>query len=278
MYYKHNVHSKYIYPYYDGTELGEGMVKQYIATCTILIVLVYSSIAYAGRIAIIGAMDSEIAYIIDTMQGMTKEVKAGITFYTGRLNGKAIVLFKSGIGKVNSAMAITMALERYDIDAIIFTGVAGAVSPTLHLADIVISNHLVEHDYDTRALGGIRGHVPGSVNGVFTADSRLIRIAKESAEGVLGKSKVYIGTIVTGDQFIADAEKVQELRKEFNAMAVEMEGASVAHVAHLYGVPIVVIRAISDNADGNAHVKYNDFVNIAAKNAAKIVTIMVGKL
>lgn len=220
---------------------------------TPILTLLTSTLTLAERIAIIGVMDSEIKILLSQMKDVKKEEKASIAFYKGKLENKDVVVFKSGIGKVNAAIGTT-------------------------IADVVISDYLVQHDYDTTVFGTKKGAVPGSVDTKFSADENLIKIAKNSAEKVLGKNKVYIGTIATGDQFIADKTTVQSLETTFGAWDVEMEGASVAHVANLYRVPVIVIRSISDKADGSAHMNYSDFVTIAADNSAKIVMDMLTQI
>lgn len=243
-----------------------------------MILILFSTITLAKRVAIIGAMDSEIENLLSEMKSTKIKEKASVKFYEGKLEDKDVVLFKSGVGKVNAAMATTLALENYDISEIIFTGVAGAVNDKLNITDIVISDYLVQHDFDTTAFGRKKGLVPGSNDGKFIANKKLINLAKVSADKVLKNNKVYIGTIATGDQFIANKEVVQSLEENFEAWAVEMEGASVAHVANLYNVPVVVIRSMSDKADGSAHMNYSEFEVIAANNSAKIVKEMLNQL
>nr|WP_307776571.1 5'-methylthioadenosine/adenosylhomocysteine nucleosidase [uncultured Cetobacterium sp.] len=244
----------------------------------ILLSILTSTVSLAERIAVIGAMDSEIKNLLSDMKDIKVEEKATVKFYKGKLQNKDVVLFKSGVGKVNAAMATTLALENYNIDKIIFTGVAGAVNNNLNITDIVISDYLVQHDFDTTVFGRKKGLVPGSQDGKFIANKELIDLAKISADKVSKNNKVYIGTIATGDQFIADKKVVQSLEENFGAWAVEMEGASVAHVANLYDVPVVVIRSMSDKADGSAHMNYGDFEIVAADNSAKIVKEMLNQL
>ena len=238
----------------------------------------FSFSVFSGPVGIIGAMDKEVAGLKNEIK--VKEIKniGGIEFYSGTLQGKDVVLLKSGVGKVNSAMATDILIREFKADKIIFTGVAGAVNNKLNVGDVVISVDLVEHDFDTTAFGEKPGNVPGSDNGKFYADQSLISLAETSAQKVLGKTHVFKGTIATGDQFIADKAKVKVLEEIFGAWAVEMEGASVAHVAALYKVPFVVIRAISDKADGSAHVTYDEFSNKAAENSIKIVNEMLKKM
>lgn len=244
---------------------------------SIVLVLTLSTLSF-GKIGIMGAMDSEIKNLLSEMKNVEIQEKAGIKFYLGELQGKEVVVFKSGVGKVNASMSTTMAIENFQANKIIFTGVAGAVENKLNIGDIVISQNLVQHDYDTTAFGRKKGLVPGSKDGLFTADSELVKSAKNASEKVLKNQKIYLGTIATGDQFIADKNKVVQLREEFGAWAVEMEGAAVAHVANLYQIPVVVIRSISDKADGSAHMNFFEFEKMAADNSVKIVKEMLKNL
>ena len=237
----------------------------------LLMLAIFSMTLFSEKIGIIGAMDKEVAGLKNEIK--LEEIKkiAGIEFYIGSLQGKNVILLKSGVGKVNSAVATDILIREFKVDKIIFTGVAGAVNEKLNVGDIVISTSLVQHDFDTTAFGEVLGNVPGSNNGRFYADEKLIALSERAAQKIMGKSSVYKGIIVTGDQFIADKDKVKFLEREFGAWAVEMEGASVAQVATLYNIPFVVIRAMSDKADGSAHVTYDEFSAKAAKNSIKIV-------
>ena len=232
------------------------------------------------RIAIIGAMDSEIANLKSMLEN-TEEIKiAGITYYKGKLHGKDVVLLKSGVGKVNAAVATTIAIERFNIEKIIFTGVAGSGNPNYNIADIVISKNLIEHDFDTRDIDGdyITVLVEGYNDNYYPADEALIELAKSSAEKVITNSKVYVDTIATGDQFVGNNEKVKQIHNKFKAGAIEMEGASVAHTALMYKIPFVVIRSLSDKADSDAEVDYPKFVIQASDNSAKIVSEMINNM
>lgn len=231
--------------------------------------------AYGETVAVIGAMDKEINLLKSQMKNI-KEKKIGkITYYKGKLENKDIVLLKTGVGKVNAAVGADTVIREFGADKIIFTGVAGAINRNLNIADVVISKDLVQHDVDLTAFGAPMGQLSGESKIEFSADPQLIKLAEKSAIKVLGKDKVTIGRIATGDQFIANKEKVQFLGKEFNADAVEMEGGAVAQVAEIYGVPFVVLRALSDKADGSAEMVYSEFVEVAADNSAEIVKEML---
>ena len=229
------------------------------------------------RIAIIGAMDSEITNFKGMIENIEEIEIANITYYKGRLCGKNVVLLKSGIGKVNAAIATTIAIERFNVEKIIFTGVAGSGNPDYDISDIVISKDLIEHDFDTSALDGdeLTVLVKGYDKNYYPADASLIELAKESAQKVIKENKIYVDTIATGDQFVGDNNKVKQIHNKFKAGAIEMEGAAVAHAALMYKVPFVVIRSLSDKADSDAVADFPKFVVKSAQNSMKIVVEML---
>lgn len=230
------------------------------------------------KIGIIGALDAEIENLLNLMSDK-KERKIGkINFYEGKIYEKNVVIFKCGVGKVNASIGASAAILKFKVDKIIFTGIAGAVESSLNPLDVVVSSDLVQHDFDLTGFGYPLGLIDGEKEISFKANSTLIEIAKKSAIKVLGESHVQIGTIATGDQFIANKEKVQKLGEIFSAKATEMEGAAVAQVAQNYNIPFVVLRAISDKADGSAHMDYNEFKPIAASHSADIVIDMLEQM
>lgn len=229
------------------------------------------------RIAIIGAMDSEITNFKGMIENIEEIEIANITYYKGVLCGKNVVLLKSGIGKVNAAIATTIAIERFNVEKIIFTGVAGSGNPDYDISDIVISKDLIEHDFDTSDLDGdeLTVLVKGYDKNYYPADKSLIELAEKSAQKVITDNKIYIDTIATGDQFVGNNQKVKQIHNKFKAGAIEMEGAAVAHAALMYKVPFVVIRSLSDKADSDAVVDFPKFVVKSAQNSMKIVVEML---
>ncbi|SES35337.1 5'-methylthioadenosine/adenosylhomocysteine nucleosidase [Salipaludibacillus aurantiacus] len=227
-------------------------------------------------IGIIGAMDEEIDYFQEYIEKSVKVEKGHQTFYKGNWNGEETVLVKSGVGKVNAAMAAQKMIDLFDVTKIIFTGVAGAANPSLNVGDILISVSCQQHDIDASPLGFKKGTIP-MFNGPsdFKADPVLVDTAYNSAQKTAGQQKVLKGKVVSGDQFIADKEKIRELRELFNADCVEMEGAAVAQAACFNNIPYVVIRSISDKANGEANRSFQDFMKTAADNSAKIVADMM---
>lgn len=229
-------------------------------------------------IGIIGAMHEEIVELKGLMDGIEEVKIASMIYYKGKLEQKEIVLVESGIGKVNSAVCTTLLIKEFGVEKIIFTGVAGGIGKDIEVGDIVISEDLVQHDFDVTAFGAKPGDIPRMEVSAFKADEKLMELAKESALKIFDKDKVRVGRIVSGDQFINGIEKIKWLETTFDAEAAEMEGASVAHVCHLFRVPFVILRAISDKADSEAKVDFPTFVHMAAKNSKEIVVNMLKKL
>ena len=230
------------------------------------------------RIGIIGAMNEEVVELKSLMTIEKTEEIHGFNYYIGKILEKNVVLVESGIGKVNSAVCTTLLIQVFKVDCIIFTGVAGAVGRTLNIGDVVIGSELIEHDFDCTAFGMQPGVIPRMDTSVFKSDEKLVSIAKESVIKILGEHRTKVGVVVSGDQFIANKEKIQWLGDTFNAECTEMEGASVAHVCYLCKVPFVILRAISDKADGSAHMDFPKFVQLAAENSKNVVVEMLKKI
>lgn len=225
-------------------------------------------------IGIIGAMDEEIELYVQQMQGVKESVRAGLIFYQGEFLGRQVILCKCGVGKVNAAICTQLLIDDFHVASVIFTGVAGGVDPSLNIGDIVISRDCLQHDIDASALGFKKGEIPFAQASVFEADHTLIQLAEQSAQSI-ADVQVITGRIVSGDQFIADREKVKDLYEEFAAACVEMEGSAVGQVCALNGVPFVIIRSLSDKADGSAHVNFVEFTKLASKRSYDMLAQMV---
>lgn len=231
-----------------------------------------------NRIGIIGAMDEEVDILVELMNIEETIEKASLKFYKGTLEGKEIVLVRCGIGKVNSALCAQILISEFDVDAVVNTGVAGALHSDLGVYDIVISTDAIQHDFDATVFGYKKGIVPRMENSTFVADERLVEAAYKSSVEETKTHKVVKGRVVSGDIFISSKELKDELVKEFDAYCGEMEGAAIAHVCSLNNTPFVIIRAMSDKADGTADVVYEEFVQDAAHNSKDIVVNMLKSL
>jgi len=220
-------------------------------------------------------MDEEIEHILDGMGHHEAKTKAGITYYTGSFNGYGIVLCKSGVGKVNASVCTQILIDEFAVSHVIFTGVAGAVNPDLGIGDIVVSSDCVQHDMDATALGFKLGEIPYTDESLFKADPKLIDLAISAGKETVEGRKIVSGRILSGDQFIADRSKVKFLYDELQGYCTEMEGAAVGQVCSMNGIPFVIIRSMSDQADGSADVNFLEFTKLASKNSYEIVNEMV---
>ena len=235
------------------------------------------------RIGIISAMDNEVALLLREAEIDHVDTDGGVDFHVGTLHGKNVVIMRSKIGKAMSASGATAMLIRYPISKVIFTGIAGGVGDETRVLDQVIATRLVQHDYGYVTNDGFEwsSSVLGEEAGekeFYLCDPELVELAYQAAVQTLGASHVFKGTIATGDQFVASEEYVRKLQRDFDAIACEMEGASVAAVCSEYQVPFVVIRAMSDKADGNAHESFDNMADLAADNSCRIVLQMIDSM
>jgi adenosylhomocysteine nucleosidase len=226
-------------------------------------------------IGILGAMREEIAQLTASLEQKTETVLHGITFYSGILQGKKVIVAQCGISKVNAAMTTVLLLGQ-GVTQLIFTGVAGGLVSGLKVGDIVISHDLLQHDVDVQALGYPIGLIPDETLS-WQADPALRDLALEVAQTIPSTTAI-VGRIVTGDQFVADPAKVAWIRATFGGDCCEMEGAAVAQVASKLGVPFVVIRSLSDSADEGAKSTYNEWMPLVARNAKAVVLGMLERM
>lgn len=227
------------------------------------------------KIAILGAMPEEISPILEKMGSYKTTEFAGNRYYEATYKGVELVIAYSKIGKVFSSLSASMMIEHFGATKLLFSGVAGAISPSLKIGDLVIATKLCQHDLDITAFGHPHGYVPEGL--VFVeADKELLELAKSVAME-MGKS-VKEGIIATGDQFIASEERKNFIGDTFGADALEMEGASVAVVCHSLNIPFFILRAISDAADMDASFSFDEFLQTSAKESAEFVMKMVDKL
>ena len=222
------------------------------------------------KVGIIGAMDSEVELLKSRVEGEQTHELAGLEFVEGTLEGVSVVVVKCGVGKVNAAMCAQALVSVFGCTRVINTGVAGSLDNRIEIGDIVVSTDAVEHDMDVTPLGYAPGEHPDLRLVAFEADLGLRAAVVEAARGVDGVS-VFEGRVCSGDQFIGSAEAKKRIVSAFGGMCCEMEGAAIAHVCHVAGVPFVVVRAISDKADDSGNVDYPTFEKAAAAHCARIV-------
>ncbi len=228
-------------------------------------------------IAIIGAMNEEVELYLHEMKHQTIHHHASMQFYQGYFQDKEVIVCKTGVGKVNAAIVTQVLNDRFHVSHVIFTGVAGALSPALEIGDMVISTECMHHDMDVTALGFARGEIPFQATSLFPADHNLIRISLEVGNRLFPE-RVQHGRILSGDQFISDRHQVMILHNELHGICTEMEGAAVAQVCYMNQVPFVIIRSMSDKADGSAPHNFLEFTQKAATNSFCMVSEMIMKI
>lgn len=229
-------------------------------------------------IGIIGAMEEEIAYLREKIEIVTTKNVIGLQFYIGKFHGNSVVLVVSGIGKVNAAVCTQVLIDHFAVDYVINTGVAGALNETLHIGDILISTDAVQHDMDVSALGDPVGIIPRLAESYFKADEMMVQIAQEAAVEIADGFKVILGRVASGDQFIGTKEGKDRIKSNVQGDCAEMEGAAIAHACWLNRIPFVVIRAISDGADEEADMSFDQFCKLAAKRSSDLVEKMLEKI
>lgn len=221
------------------------------------------------KIGIIAAMEQEVNILVDKLKDKTVSTVANQTFYNGIIDKVEVVLVKSGIGKVNAAIATTLLIEKYNAEVIINTGSAGGIGKELKVGDLVVSTELSYNDADARIFGYDFGQVP-QMPSRYKADSDLINKISKAADKM--EWLINKGLIVTGDSFIANSDKISDIKGNFpEALVTEMEGAAVAQTCYQFGVPVVVVRALSDTSDEKASVSFGEFIEHAGKKSAEMV-------
>ncbi len=228
-------------------------------------------------IGIIGAMEEEIEFLRVKI-GMTEDYnRCNNIFYQGVFHGSRIILLKSGIGKVNAAIGTTLLIARYDPMCIINTGSAGGISTEFEIGDVIISSQVIHHDVDVTAFGYAYGQVP-QMPFAFLPHSELVEIAVKAASN-LNNIRIHRGTIATGDSFMNDSVKIKELKEKFpSAAATEMEAAAIAQTCHQFRKPFVVIRSISDMANSESVISFDEFLRTAADNSANMAMEIIREL
>ena len=231
------------------------------------------------KLGIIGAMSVEVETLKTHMQDVAVTERAAMTFYEGTLEKLPVVVVVCGVGKVNAALCVQILCDCFGVTHFVNTGVAGSLCAELDIGDFVIATDAVYHDFDCHDLNPNYpvGQVPGLPVRAFPADEKLVRCAAAAAELVYA-GHARMGTVASGDQFICQKERKEEIIMNTGALCTEMEGAAIAHAAWRNGVPFVVIRAISDKADDSAQMDYPTFEAIAASRCAAVTQEMARQL
>lgn len=231
------------------------------------------------KLGIIGAMTVEVETLKNQLEDLAVSQKAGMTFYSGILDGMAVVVVQCGIGKVNAAMCVQLLCDCFEVTHIVNTGVAGSLCAQLDIGDFVIGKDAMYHDFTCNALNPnyLVGQIPGFPVRQFPADGQMVELAYEAAQQV-HQGHARIGRVASGDQFVGAKAHKEQIIADTGALCTEMEGAAIAHAAWRNGVPFVVIRAISDKADDSAEMDYPTFEAIAAERCARVTKKLAAAL
>lgn len=229
------------------------------------------------KIGIIGAMEEEVAALINFYGYKEKKKYLNYEFNIIEHKGKTIVVVVSGIGKVNSAICTQLLIDRFSVDCVINTGIAGAISEDLNIADIVLCDDTLQHDVNAVGFGYKLGQIPRmGENYIFRSDKYLLKklqsITKEK------NYTTYTGRIVSGDEFVCSDARKQWIKENFNALCTDMESGSIGHVCYLNNVPFMAIRCISDTSDDRATMAYEDFSKIALDKCFQIESALIEEL
>lgn len=222
-------------------------------------------------IGIIGAMEEEVAALKEDMDIQETVEQASMVFCKGTLCGKDVVVVRSGIGKVNAGICAQILVDKFQVDTLINTGIAGSLDARIDIGDMVISTDALHHDMDATLFGDALGQVPRMDTLSFPADEALVQKAVQANEKANPDIHTFTGRIASGDQFIASKEVKERIMENFHPLCVEMEGAGIAHAAYLNKVSYVIIRAISDKADNSATMDYPTFERKAIAHSVRLM-------
>ena len=225
------------------------------------------------KIGIIAAEIQEMEAVKTKMNDIKETKIYTNSFYEGKMSNKECVLVRCGEGKVNAARTTQILIDKFDVDAVINVGSAGGLNPELDYEDIVVSTACIQHDFDITAFGREKGYIPNIEDKFIYADKNLLEKATKAIEQT--NNKVIKGIIATGDEFVAGKERRKEIYEQFNAQCVEMEGAAVAQVCHLDNIPFIIIRSISDKANGNDKIDFESYLEVVSKRCAEYLEKML---
>ncbi|WP_044915378.1 5'-methylthioadenosine/adenosylhomocysteine nucleosidase [Butyrivibrio sp. WCE2006] len=222
------------------------------------------------KIGIIGAMEIEVESLKNEMSLSRTLTKANMEFNEGKIGKIDVVVVKSGICKVNAALCVQILVDDFKVTHIINTGAAGSLDAKIDIGDFVVSTDAVYHDVDATIFGYKKGEIPQTGRLEFTADKWMIDNIKKAAKDANITGKLWDGRICSGDQFISDNVVKDSIKNEFGGLCCEMEGCGIAQACALNNIPFVILRAISDKADGSDIMDYPEFEKKAARDCAAL--------
>ncbi|SFC84363.1 5'-methylthioadenosine/adenosylhomocysteine nucleosidase [Butyrivibrio sp. YAB3001] len=230
------------------------------------------------KIGIIGAMEVEVETLKKNMEVKNTVKKASMEFYEGKIGNTEVVVVRSGICKVNAGICVQILVDTFGVTHVINTGAAGSLDARINIGDIVLSTDACYHDVDATIFGYKKGEIPQLGVQSFKADDELRGKAKAAISIAAPDLGVFEGRVCSGDQFICDPKVKDAIIKDFSGICTEMEGAGIAQACFLNNIPFLIIRAISDKADGSEIKDYVEFENKAAKDCAAVTMELLKSL
>ena len=230
------------------------------------------------KVGIIGAMEIEVESLKAVMSIKRTVKKASMDFCEGSIGNTEVVVVKSGVAKVNAGICVQILVDEFEVTHVINTGAAGSLDARINIGDIVLSTDAVYHDVDVTVFGYQKGEVPQLGTASFVADETLREKAKAAIKSAAPDLGVFEGRVCSGDQFISSQEVKASIIKDFGGMCAEMEGAAIAQACYLNKIPFIIIRAISDKADGSDIVDYPVFEKKAAHDCAAVTMELLKSL
>lgn len=257
---------------------GDKVMRKFLLAVIILAVLIVPVKAEAlsqNKTGIIGAMDVEVALLKEAASITRKEIIADMEFCEGTLGNSEIVIVKCGVGKVNAGICAQLLITHFGVSEIINTGIAGSLNPELNIGDVVIALDCVQHDYDVTPINFARGEIPYTGKFAFESDSKLRQKALHAAKKAAPDRNIVEGRICTGDQFISTKAQKDLITNNFGGYCCDMESGAIAQVCYLNQIPFVIVRAVSDKANSQATIDFQEFTEVTARLSAQIVKLML---
>ncbi|SDB61129.1 5'-methylthioadenosine/adenosylhomocysteine nucleosidase [Butyrivibrio sp. INlla16] len=227
------------------------------------------------KIGIIGAMEIEVESLKKKMTVSRTLTKANMEFNEGKIGNTEVIVVKSGICKVNAALCVQILVDDFKVTHVINTGAAGSLDAKIDIGDFVVSTDAVYHDVDATIFGYKKGEIPQTGCLAFQADAWMVENIRKAADTANITGKLWDGRVCSGDQFISDNSVKDTIKKEFDGLCCEMEGCGIAQACFLNKIPFVILRAISDKADGSDIMDYPEFEKKAAKDSAALTEAFI---
>ncbi|PEE44649.1 5'-methylthioadenosine/adenosylhomocysteine nucleosidase [Bacillus pseudomycoides] len=222
------------------------------------------------KIGIIGAMQIEIDLLLEKLDIYKEYTIARMPFYKGIFMDKEIIVTRCGIGKVNAASCAQILIDKFEVDCMINTGIAGGLHPDVKVGDLVISTNVTHHDVNKNQMKNLF-----PFQETFIANQELRELARKACNTSGLDINVHEGRIVSGECFVEDAKLKEKLLDEYAPHCTEMEGSAIGHVAFINDIPFLLIRSISDSADDDATSSYENFAKITADQSSRVIMEMI---